>query len=99
MVEKRKATTRAKGEAPAKRRASAQIIEESKETPAPEAVAVEAVTNSLPTKLSDGKPLPTLDEPQPLDLSNKEYQSIAQRFAPPHACPQVRMLIRLPVEF
>ncbi|KAF2230313.1 hypothetical protein EV356DRAFT_536467 [Viridothelium virens] len=78
MVEKRKATTRAKGEAPAKRRASALITEEAKEPPATEPISVESVSNTLPTKISEGKHLPTLDEPQPLELSSKEYQSIAQ---------------------
>ncbi|KAL9095934.1 MAG: hypothetical protein Q9165_001932 [Trypethelium subeluteriae] len=78
MVEKRKATTRAKGEAPAKRRASALITEEAKEPPATEPIHVESGSNALPTKISEGKHLPTLDEPQPLELSSKEYQSIAQ---------------------
>ncbi|KAI9689017.1 MAG: hypothetical protein M1822_000754 [Bathelium mastoideum] len=78
MVEKRKATTRAKGEAPAKRRASTQIIEEAKDTPVPEPLTIKVVSNSLPTKISDGKPLPTVGEPQPPDLSNKDYQSIMQ---------------------
>ncbi|ORY19855.1 hypothetical protein BCR34DRAFT_595300 [Clohesyomyces aquaticus] len=32
----------------------------------------------LPIKLVDGQPLPTLPEPQPMDLSPEEYQSIQQ---------------------
>jgi hypothetical protein len=34
---------------------------------------------SLPVKLVEGQPLPTLSEPQPLDLPSTEYQDIRQR--------------------
>lgn len=37
----------------------------------------------LPTKIVDGLPLPTIAEPQPLDLPAAEYQDIQQRSAIP----------------
>ena len=35
----------------------------------------------LPIRLAEGQPLPTLPEPQSLDLPALEYQNIAQRYA------------------
>lgn len=36
----------------------------------------------LPTSLQPGKPLPTVEEPQPEDLPSKDYQSLHERYAP-----------------
>lgn len=48
-------------------------------SPAVESPAAVATTSTkgLISKLSDNKPLPTLAEPQPLDLSPDEYQTVA----------------------
>lgn len=37
------------------------------------------IEETLPRTLLPGKPLPTLNEPQPEDLSSKEYQSVSER--------------------
>lgn len=34
----------------------------------------------LPTSIQPGKPLPTVEEPQPEDLSLKDYQTIQERY-------------------
>jgi hypothetical protein len=43
----------------------------------------EPVQESLPIKLVDGRPLPTLRQPQPADLPLGEYQSIIDRYDMP----------------
>ncbi|KAK5126756.1 hypothetical protein LTR85_009690 [Meristemomyces frigidus] len=40
-------------------------------------IPVERKASKMLSKVTDGKPLPTLPEPQPLQLSDSEYQSIA----------------------
>ncbi|KAM7207906.1 hypothetical protein V8F20_001700 [Naviculisporaceae sp. PSN 640] len=47
-------------------------------TPDPKTTPVEEAPPSLPKAISAGKPLPTVETPQPDDLSNKDYQSIAE---------------------
>ncbi|KAK4665103.1 uncharacterized protein QC763_511420 [Podospora pseudopauciseta] len=46
--------------------------------PEPEPAPVEEVPTPLPKSISAGKPLPTVDSPQPNDLSNKDYQSVTE---------------------
>ena len=45
-------------------------------TPPPPAPIVE---EALPKSITNGKPLPTVDKPQPEDLPAKEFQTIAER--------------------
>jgi hypothetical protein len=45
------------------------------ESPAPPPVVEEI----LPKKIENGKPLPTVDQPQPENLPSKDFQSIAER--------------------
>ncbi|KAI9708812.1 MAG: hypothetical protein M1820_003767 [Bogoriella megaspora] len=79
MVEKRKATSRAKGEGPAKRRVSSQAHDKDpKETPVVDLVDSESAETTLPSKLGEGAPLPTLKGRQPMDLRDEEYQSVAR---------------------
>ena len=78
MSEKRRPSTRYRGEPPLKKRA----ITPPPPLPAPPApAALEPVVNGgLPTKLQDGQKLPTLSEQQDLSLPATEYQSIAERY-------------------
>ncbi|KAK0735997.1 hypothetical protein B0T21DRAFT_411207 [Apiosordaria backusii] len=46
--------------------------------PEPEPTPVEDVPTPLPKSISAGKPLPTVDSPQPHDLSNKDYQTATE---------------------
>lgn len=48
-------------------------------TPPPPAPVVE---EALPKSITNGKPLPTIDEPQPDDLPAKEFQTISERCVP-----------------
>ncbi|KAI9825865.1 MAG: hypothetical protein M1832_000806 [Thelocarpon impressellum] len=70
MVEKRKASTRGREGAASRRRTSTPLEEASSSS--------ESVEEGLPTKLINGQPLPTLDEPQSDGLSPREYQSVAE---------------------
>ncbi|KAF2254597.1 hypothetical protein BU26DRAFT_514478 [Trematosphaeria pertusa] len=47
-------------------------------TPAAETSQPQAPKLVLPIRVVDGQPLPTLSEPQPLDLPSQEYQDIQQ---------------------
>ncbi|KAF2271175.1 hypothetical protein CC78DRAFT_528089 [Lojkania enalia] len=60
-----------------KRKRTFPVEDSTPNTPAPESVPEEPKT-VLPTKLVEGKPLPTLPEPQPADLPAREYQSIQE---------------------
>ncbi|KAI9712156.1 MAG: hypothetical protein M1812_006994 [Candelaria pacifica] len=73
MVEKRKASTRARLEL-AKKPASTPPCDPSSIVAEPS----ESVGESLPTRLTDATPIPTLEEQQSEDLPSKEYQSIAE---------------------
>ncbi|KAK4132753.1 hypothetical protein BT67DRAFT_406343 [Trichocladium antarcticum] len=46
--------------------------------PEPEPTPVEDVPPPLPKSITTGKPLPTVDSPQPGDLSLSEYQSVTE---------------------
>lgn len=76
MSEKRRPSTRYRGEPPAKKRATTP-------TPPPQprpppTPAAPAEDDSLPTRLQDGQKLPTLPEPQDLELRDSEYQNISE---------------------
>ena len=47
--------------------------------PEPEPAPVRETPAPLPRTLQPGKPLPTVEDAQPSDLSDKKYQSIAER--------------------
>ncbi|KAF2840480.1 hypothetical protein M501DRAFT_931768 [Patellaria atrata CBS 101060] len=78
---------RDRGEPPTKKRSTtpvkATLVKEKAkdlepETPVPEPIVVKDVVPTLPTKVVEARPIPTVDEPQPVDLSPKDYQSFAQ---------------------
>ena len=72
---KRKLPARAtrQSEAPSKRRISTPPEPRAQPTPPPQP------EDTLPTSIVASKPLPTVDEPQPDNLSNTEYQTISER--------------------
>lgn len=91
MAEKRKLSTRDRREPSAKRRASEVAPQGSSKkkgstpsvapTPPPALPATPApVEKPLPTKIKDGEALPTVSSPQPAELPDTEYQSIAERY-------------------
>jgi hypothetical protein len=49
------------------------------QTPPPPAPVVE---EALPKTITNGQPLPTVDQPQPDDLPVKEFQTISERCVP-----------------
>ncbi len=76
MERKRKLPARAaRVENPSKKRTPDQTPPAEPPAPSP----APAVEELLPKQISAGKPLPTIDSPQPEDLPSKEYQSIAER--------------------
>ena len=79
MSEKRRLSTRYRGEPPPKRRA---LTPPPPTPPAPPPRPVEPTELGLPIRLRDGQPLPTLPEPQETKLSDRTYQSISERSVP-----------------
>ncbi|KAK4692356.1 hypothetical protein P7C71_g4830, partial [Lecanoromycetidae sp. Uapishka_2] len=80
MMEKRRLSTRNRGEPPLKKRALTPPA-----PPAPPRAApalppppAEPIIEGLPTKLRDGQPLPTLPGPQDSSLSDKAYQTVSE---------------------
>lgn len=88
MEKKRKLPARAaaRGEHVAKKRSVATPSAERSLTPVPApAPAEEEPENAptpqpLPTSIQGGKPLPTIETPQPEDLSAKDYQTVPERW-------------------
>lgn len=81
MAEKRKLPARERREPAAKRRVSeATPQSHKKKAPTPRAPSPEVVDAPLPTKIKDVDSLPIVRTRQPISLSDKEYQSIAERF-------------------
>jgi len=90
MAEKRKLPARERREPAAKRRASEATPQQTPQTqpsskkkaltpPPPPEPAV--VATPLPIKIKDGEGLPTVPTPQQVaSLSDKDYQSIAERY-------------------
>lgn len=80
MVAERRHSSRIKAEPPEKRRLSDIDAERAapprKRQRTPSKVEQLPSPASLPTKVTDGRPLPTLKEPQPSDLLDTEYQSV-----------------------
>lgn len=88
MAEKRKLPARAGREPAAKRRVSEAATPSQKKkaptprVPSPPPPPPEPVETPLPITIKDGEPIPVLRERQPATLSDKEYQSYAERFDP-----------------
>lgn len=88
MAEKRKLPPRAGREPAAKRRVSEAVTatpqSHKKKAPTPRVPSPppEPVDAPLPTKLKDTEGIPVTRVRQPSTLSDKEYQSIAERFEP-----------------
>lgn len=90
MEKKRKLPARAAArvEQMAKRRT--KTPERRSETPAPPAASDPEPTSTpapvqerrppLPTSIQAGKPLPTVEDPQPEDLPAKDYQLVSERY-------------------
>lgn len=70
MVTKRKLSTRHRNGVTSKSR---------KSTPIEESHHSQSVKDTLPTKLEEGQPLPTLTESDLRALSSNDFQSIAER--------------------
>jgi hypothetical protein len=87
MEKKRKLPARAAArvEQMAKRR-TLTPPERHSETPPPplesEPAPAEEPPVPLPTSIQAGKPLPTVEEAQPEDVSAKNYQSVSERYCP-----------------
>lgn len=86
MAEKRKMPPRGRREPPAKRRASEATPQpppsrgkKKGSTPLVRSPTAEPAEESLPSKVIENKPLPTLPQPQRRGLSVKQYQSLAER--------------------
>jgi hypothetical protein len=47
---------------------------------APPALPPPVVEEPLPRSIAGGKPLPTIEQPQPDDLPTSQYQSVAERY-------------------
>ncbi len=86
MTEKRKLSTRNRGEPPLKKRESTPLPPPPPPPPPPQVVPVE---EGLPVKLKDGQPLPILPEQQVVDLSISDFQTISERFV--HRINQSKM--------
>jgi hypothetical protein len=86
MEKKRKLPPRAaaRAEQAAKRRTLTPPQRSETPTPAPaperDPTPVEEAPPPLPTSITPGKPLPTVESPQPDDLSNAEYQTVTERY-------------------
>ncbi|KAK4236657.1 hypothetical protein C8A03DRAFT_35419 [Achaetomium macrosporum] len=82
MEKKRKLPARAaaRAEQAAKRRTMTPPQRSATPAPAPQPdpVPVEEIPPPLPKSISAGKPLPTVDSPQPDDLSSSEYQTVTE---------------------
>jgi len=81
MERKRKLPARAARVESASKKRTSTPPEQRNQTPPTPAAPPPAVEESLPKSITAGKPLPTLDEPQPENLSLKEFQSISERCA------------------
>jgi hypothetical protein len=73
-------------------RASARSGLSKKRTSSPQeraspAVPTPVVEEPLPRSIAGGKPLPTIEQPQPDDLPTSQYQSVAERYlVPTNSC-------------
>ena len=75
MSEKRM-STRNRGEPPLKKRALTPLPPKPPTAPSKPADIKE---EGLPAKLIDGRPLPTVPEPQDVSLSSQAFQTISER--------------------
>lgn len=84
-MEKRRLSTRNRGEPPLKKRALSPPVVTPRANPPPSAPPqpVEPMEEGLPFRLKDPRLLPTVLEPQDLDLSAQDFQTISERLALP----------------
>ena len=84
MAEKRKLPPRAGREPAAKKRVSEAATPQSHKkkaaTPRAPSPPPEPVEAPLPNKVKEGEGIPVVRVRQPANLSDKEYQSVAERF-------------------
>ena len=78
MTEKRRISTRNRGEPPLKKRALSPTSPPVSAAPPPPP-PTEPLKAGLPVRLAEGRPLPTLPKPQDTSLSNESYHTIAER--------------------
>lgn len=82
IMEKRRLSTRNRGEPPLKKRALTPLITPRAPPPPPTPPQpTEPMEEGLPFRVKDPRLLPTLPEPQDSDLSTQEYQTISERSA------------------
>jgi hypothetical protein len=81
MERKRRLPARAARVESASKKRTSTPPEQRNQTPPTPTAPPPAVEESLPKSIAAGKPLPTLDEQQPDNLSSKEFQSISERCA------------------
>ena len=81
-MDKRRLSTRNRGEPPLKKRALTPPAP-SRAPPPPSAppATIEPREEGLPFRLKDPRLLPTLPEPQDANVSTEEYQTISERSA------------------
>jgi len=79
MERKRKLPARAARGEPVSKKRTSTPPEPRTHTPTP-TLPPPVIEESLPKSIAPGKPLPTVDEPQPETLPSKEYQSIPERY-------------------
>lgn len=65
---------------PARASARVGVSKKRASTPPEPSPAPTPVEEGLPNSLVAGKPLPTVGEPQPDDLPNSKFQSVAERY-------------------
>ncbi|KAF4631842.1 hypothetical protein G7Y89_g6292 [Cudoniella acicularis] len=80
MERKRKLPARgSRAESASKKRAPSTSPDERRQTPTPAVAAPPPIVEeSLPKSIAPGKPLPTLDHPQPENLPSKEFQTVSE---------------------
>ena len=82
-MDKRRLSTRNRGEPPLKKRALTPPVPRAPPPPSAPPQQTEPMEEGLPFRLKDPRLLPTVPEPQDLDLSNQEYQTVSERSALP----------------
>lgn len=81
MERKRKLPARAARVESANKKRTSTPPEQRLQAPAPTLPPPQPVQESLPQSIAPGKPLPTVDTPQPENLSDETFQSVAERLA------------------
>lgn len=85
MERKRKLPARATRSEHVSKKRTSTPPEQRTQTPTP---APQVVPESLPTSIAPSRPLPTIEEPQPENLSNRDFQTISERWVLPYSDSQ-----------